>query len=114
MTTKDERGGYSVAADAVTRTVRVEAWGFWSPAIAGGFADAVLAKCQGLMGATVAIDARNLMPQREEAQAAFARLFEALRMHGLRLAISTTSSLTKLQLQRLVKERGLESTVALT
>lgn len=113
MVSKDDRGGFSVSTDPGTNIVGVRAWGFWSTETAAAFDVAVIAECATRPRSTVVVDARDLTAQRDEAQAAFARLFEALRAKGAQVEVLTASPLTKLQLTRIVRERGLVGTVQL-
>lgn len=95
-------------SDGPNGTIAVTAWGFWSVDVANSFASTVMKACERLRPVTlVTIDAAALKPMRDEGQRGFSELLRALsRLKVPKLAISTSSPLTKLQLVRLVVESG--------
>lgn len=103
----DAESGFSVEHNAGARIVRVRAWGFWRLEVAAGFARAVVSECR--VGETVGllVDVTHLLPQRNEGQTAFGELMIALRTIGLvGVAVVVSSTITKMQLLRIAKERG--------
>lgn len=103
----NEEAGYSVDYDAASASVRVRAWGFWTAEVAQGFGRAVQSGCAHRpKGTSLWMDMVDLKPMREEGQASFAEIVEALGRWGFACTIHTGSHLTKLQLLRIVTERG--------
>ncbi len=96
--------GFAVNTDDALRIVRIRAWGFWDARVATAFEKGIIEACR-TAGArtTIAIDAMQLKPQREEGQAAFVAVMNGLKTFGIpRIEIATTP-LTKLQLLRIAK-----------
>ena len=95
--------GFSITFEEASRSLRVRAYGFWSPEIAAAFAPSVLDACRPpRRTATVIVDASDLKPQRDEGQAALKSLFSALPGLGIAtVSVLTDNALTKLQLMRL-------------
>ena len=111
----DDEAGFSVLLDDPTRTVRVKAWGFWTPKIAGEFARTVMDTCRSVRNASLSMDLTGLKPQREEGQAAFAEVMGALPKLALaRTSIRGANALTKLQLLRIAKEHAVRELVQFT
>jgi hypothetical protein len=104
----NDDAGFSVDFDASTRTVQVGVWGFWGSELAGGFSKAVVNAWRAARNATrLAIDASALKPQNEAGQAAFRALLELVPKLGIaQTSVTTKSTLTKMQLLRLVNEVG--------
>jgi hypothetical protein len=68
----DNEAGFEVAFDAATRTVRVDAWGFWGVGVAPRFRDTVLDACRGRNSATrLYMEMMRLKPLREEGEEAW-------------------------------------------
>ena len=111
----NDEAGFSVWLDDPTRTVRVKAWGFWTPEVAAEFARSVTEACRSVQNANLSMDLTGLKPQREEGQAAFAAMMGALPRLGLsRASIQGANPLTKLQLLRIAKERAVRNLVHFT
>ncbi len=94
--------------DTSTSTLRVRGWGFWAPDVALQFGSIVNGLLQTHADVTTLImDLTKLKPMRDEGQESFGVLVASLRRKGgPHLTISTNSHLTKLQLLRIVAERG--------
>ncbi|HTJ81748.1 MAG TPA: hypothetical protein VL400_08475 [Polyangiaceae bacterium] len=112
----DEKAGFSVDFDASAATVRVRAWGFWSPAVAAAFCPAIETACRDrAAGLTLAMDMNELKPMREEGQASFSALVTLLPRLGIAKATATsTNQLTKLQLLRVAAEGVKKGTIRIT
>jgi hypothetical protein len=108
--------GFEIELDEKARAVCVRAWGFWSSELASRFAQSVIDACRVGQGATALVmDARGLKPQRESGQEAFGLLIAALPGLGIvRASVTTDSSLTRLQLLRITKERAVKNLVEFT
>lgn len=103
----DTSAGFSVGHDPVAGTVRVTAWGFWTPGVATSFATKVVGECRDKPGSGLVLDMTDLKPMREEGQHAFATVMRSLPSLGAtRVSIVTSSQMTKLQLVRLASENG--------
>ncbi|MEW5847808.1 MAG: hypothetical protein AB2A00_03300 [Myxococcota bacterium] len=102
----NDDGGYSIAYDHFASALRLQVWGFWPDDVAGQFADAMMGACQKVLRPVVVrADATHLKPQRLAGQEAWRRIFIALQAGGLsRAIILCPNALTRLQLQRLIKE----------
>jgi hypothetical protein len=101
----NEEAGFSVWAELSTHTVRVRAWGFWPPPVAGAFAQTVVDMCKPIRPVTLFIDGTQLPPQREDGQKAFSGLMKS--MKGVTLAKATIivgNAITKMQLLRIAKD----------
>jgi hypothetical protein len=109
----DDSAGFSAEFDPSTSEVRVRGWGFWDTATAGAFADTVLAVCAASpRRASVCMDLTELKPLRDEGQRSFGALIGTFARIGVVSAsVTTASHLTKLQLMRLVAERGMKDSV---
>jgi hypothetical protein len=109
----DASDGFEVEVNDWAHTLYARAWGFWGAQLAAKFAPAVMEACQaGRTLTSFTLDARGLKPQREPGQEAIGALFAALRALGiLRATVSTDSSLTRLQLLRIVQERAVKDLV---
>jgi hypothetical protein len=104
--------GFSVEHDHPTNTVRVEAWGFWRPDVANVFVGTVTNDCFARTYVRVLIDATRLVPQREEGQAAWGELMALLHTPTVQtVAVVVSSTITKMQLLRLAKDRGVHGWV---
>jgi len=104
----DAQSGFSVEHDAVALVVRVRAWGFWGLEVATLFARAVVDECRAV-GEPVGLllDVTRLLPQREEGQTAFGELIVGLRtIVPKRVVVVVSSTITKMQLLRIAKDRG--------
>jgi hypothetical protein len=108
--------GFEVELHKETHAIRVKAWGFWSAELASKFLPTVVEACQGRVGPlSLLMDARGLKPQREPGQEALAMLMAALPGLGVTGGnVMTDSSLTRLQLLRLAKERSAMNLVQFT
>lgn len=108
--------GFSVVFDEAARSLRVRAWGFWTPDVASSFAPAVIDACRSARrAADVVVDAADLKPQREEGQLALTTVFGALPGLGItRASIVTGNPLTKLQLMRITGASASKSIVQFT
>jgi hypothetical protein len=102
----DEQAGFSVSFDATTSTVRVRAWGFMSPEVAGAFGVLVRDACRSSpRRSALVMDMNELKPMRDEGQASFCKLMEALpSLHMSSTTVLVTSQLVKLQLLRLANQ----------
>lgn len=101
----DSEAGFSVEHDPITRTVRVDGWGFWSPEVAVEFGDAVIEACRNTPDARdMVMNMARLKPLRDEGLDAVGRVLSAAVRLGVSLkSVVTGSHITKLQLLRLVK-----------
>jgi len=108
--------GFSVDLDERARTVRIRTWGFWTAEVSAVFARVVTDTCRGgQLLATVAVDARELKPQRPDGQQALGSMLAGLPALGIRQAtITTTNTLTKFQLLRIARERNVLALVQFT
>jgi hypothetical protein len=108
--------GFEVELNKETHAIRVKAWGFWNAELASKFFPAVVQACQSRVGPlSLFMDARGLKPQREPGQEALGTLLAALPGLGVTGGnVVTDSSLTRLQLLRLAKERTPKSLVQFT
>jgi hypothetical protein len=102
----NDQAGFSVDLDAPAKTVRVVAWGFWSPDVATAFGDAVVEAGGRATVAHLDFDMTRLKPMREEGQAAWRKVMTALPKLGAitQVSVTTGSQLTKLQLLRIAKD----------
>lgn len=101
----DTESGFTVAFDGATRTVRVEAWGFWHVGIAPIFRKMVVDACRsGPDAVRFDMEATRLKPLREEGEAAWLDVLTELPKAGIEAIVVTTNSLTKLQLLRVAKQ----------
>jgi hypothetical protein len=108
----DGEAGFSVEHDHPRNTIRVAAWGFWRPDVANVFVSTVTNDWLATAEVRVLIDATRLVPQREEGQAAWGDLMAALRVPTVQtVAVVVSSTITKMQLLRLAKDRGVQSWV---
>jgi hypothetical protein len=103
-----DQAGFTVEYEADTRTVCVEAWGFWDASVASSFGSVVRDACRGRpRGTTLKLDMSRLKPMRDEGQKSFAVLMGCVGGLGIQeTRIQTSSELTKLQLLRIVAENG--------
>ncbi len=104
----DTEAGFSTEHDASARVVRVRTWGFWRLEVATLFARNVATDCRAAgLPLGLLIDVIQLLPQRDEGQAAFGELMTVARGLGLRGTVVVGSNIiTKMQLLRIAKERG--------
>jgi hypothetical protein len=108
----DTECGFTVTVDAATRTVRVEAWGFWRVGIAPMFGDALLDACRGgTKPRRVDMELTQLKPLREEGEDAWLKILTWLPNAGIEAIVVTTNSLTKLQLLRIAKKSASKTIV---
>jgi hypothetical protein len=98
-----EESGYSVSVDAPARTIRVEAWGFWSVEVCSTFGKALLDACRSSPVRRVEMETSRLKPLREEGENAWAMAMGALPGVGIEAVVVKTNSLTKLQLLRIAR-----------
>jgi hypothetical protein len=102
----DDEAGFWVAFDPLTRTMRVNAWGFWPLGVASSFGKTVVDA--GRQAGTVqrfVFDMTQLKPMREEGQLAWSMLVAELpRLGATETTVATASHLTKMQLLRLAKQ----------
>lgn len=106
-----EKAGFSVEYDPGRHAIQLEGWGFWPNEVAAELDRAVVATCRLAVGSfDVVVDATRLVPQREDGQAALARMFLSLRAFTVRhVAIVAPSMLTRMQFIRLAKEAQVRS-----
>jgi hypothetical protein len=108
----DTEAGFEVAFDAATRTVRVDAWGFWRIGIAPSFRDTVLDACRGGNNATrLHMEMVRLKPLREEGEEAWLDILTKVPNEGIEAIVVTTNSLTKLQLLRIARQSASKNIV---
>ncbi len=102
----DGQAGFSVAFDAATAAVRVRAWGFMSPEVAGAFGILVKDACRASpKGSALVMDMTELKPMRDEGQDSFRVLMDALpTLHMSNITALVTSQLVKLQLLRIANQ----------
>jgi hypothetical protein len=99
-----DESGYSVSFDAAARTIRLDAWGFWSLEVCSTFAKALLDTCRRSAGVRrLEIETTRLKPLREEGESAWAMALGALPSAGIEVIVVKTNSLTKLQLLRIAR-----------
>jgi hypothetical protein len=98
-----DESGYSVSVDAYARTIRVDAWGFWSVDVCNTFGKALLDACRSSPVRRVEIETTRLKPLREEGENAWAMVMSALPGVGIEAIVVKTNSLTKLQLLRIAR-----------
>ena len=105
--------GFSVEFDQKTRTLHVVTWSFWSIQTAQAFSQTVIDACRGAgPPLCLVIDAVELKPLRDEGQAAFATLMQALPELGVtKVQVIVDSHLTKMQLLRLVRLHAVHNLV---
>jgi hypothetical protein len=111
-----QESGYDVGLDPNASIVRARVWGFWDAPMAVSFTNTVLEGVRKAQRPTeVTIDALELRPQRDDVQELFAKLLVTFQRAGLhRLTFVVTSSVTKMQLGRLVRENGARNWVQFT
>lgn len=108
----DIEAGFEVAFDVATRTVRVEAWGFWGIGLAPSFRDTVLDACGGGNSATrLHMEMMRLKPLREEGEEAWLDILTKVRNQGIEAIVVKTNSLTKLQLLRIARQSASKNIV---
>jgi hypothetical protein len=112
----DEAAGFSFSFEPSPPALHVRGWGFWNVEVASSFGSKIRDACRNRPpGTTLHLDMRDLRPMREEGQISFGALLEALGSLGIqRTVIATGSSMTKLQLLRLVMARAKQSNVEVT
>lgn len=98
-----DESGYSVSVDVHARTIRVEAWGFWSVDVCGTFGKALIDACRCSPVRRLEVDTTRLKPLREEGENAWAIVMGALPGIGIEAVVVKTNSLTKLQLLRIAR-----------
>jgi hypothetical protein len=99
-----DESGYSVSVDAAARTIRVDAWGFWSVEVCSTFGKALIDACRRTAGLRrLEIETSRLKPLREEGENAWAMALGALPAVGIEAVLVKTNSLTKLQLLRIAR-----------
>jgi hypothetical protein len=101
----DDEAGFSVAFDPATRTMRVNAWGFWASGVASSFGKTVVDAGRDAGGVQrFVFDMTRLKPMREEGQVGWSMLVAELpRLGATETMVATGSHLTKMQLLRLAK-----------
>ncbi len=109
----NDEAGFTVAFDAVAKSVRVSAWGFWDAPVAATFGNTVKDAFRSCPpGTELFLDMTNLKPMREEGQESFGALMGALPGLAIsRTTVVTASHLTKLQLLRIASARGAKGSV---
>jgi len=102
----DDQAGFSVTFDATTATVRVRAWGFMSPEVAGAFGILVRDSCRiSPKRSALVMDMTEIKPMRDEGQGSFRILMDALpSLHMSSTTVLVTSQLVKLQLLRIANQ----------
>ncbi len=97
--------GLAVFVDVGSRTITARVWGFLNPELSRSLSIRLINVLKNApRGFTLTVDASRLLPMRDEAQASFGALMNALPSLGiLSASIITGSQVTKLQLLRLVK-----------
>ena len=102
----DDQAGFSVTFDATMAAVRVRAWGFMSPEVAGAFGILVRDTCRvSPKQSALVMDMTELKPMRDEGQASFRILMDALpSLHMSSTTVLVTSQLVKLQLLRIANQ----------
>jgi hypothetical protein len=109
----NDEAGFTVEFDAVAKSVRVNAWGFWDAPVAAAFGNTVKEGCRFRPpGTELVLDMTKLKPMRELGQESFGDLMEALPGLAIsRTTVVTASHLTKLQLLRIASARGKKGSV---
>jgi hypothetical protein len=104
--------GFAVGMSEDASSVQVRVWGFWSSDLAARFVGAVTSACSSFAVPRMILDATELKPQRDAGQEALAALMATLSaLRITRVVVMTASPLTRLQLMRIVKERGIKHLV---
>ena len=100
--------GFTIAFDEDARKILVRGWGFWSPAIASDFGNAVREACKNRPSeSAVNMDLTDLKPMREEGQLTFSLLARTLpALLTGPIVLTTSSQLTRLQLLRIIGAAG--------
>ena len=100
-----DEAGFGVSFDAPARTMRVEAWGFWSAEVCGVFGRSLIGASRKSVGVRrVELETTRLKPLREEGESAWALVLSALSGVGIEAIIVRTNGLTKLQLLRIARQ----------
>ncbi len=109
----DDRAGFSVVVDDAASTVRVRAWGFWTPEVAGAFGTVVADACRtSPRPSSLHIDMSDLKPMPHEGQRSFGTLMDALPGSNVNsTTVVTSSQLIKLQLLRIASQSAAKGTV---
>jgi hypothetical protein len=98
-----DEAGYSVSIDVPTRTMRVDAWGFWPVDVCSTFAKSLIDGCRNAGVRRLELETSRLKPLREEGENAWLLVMGALPGIGLEAIAVRSNSLTKLQLLRIVR-----------
>jgi hypothetical protein len=108
-----EAGGFRFTAGA-HGAVRVAAWGYWPSDVVAAFAKEAPLASQRLSATGVfTLDAMSLKPQGAEGQEALRTLFRALAaVTFTKGTIVSSNALTRMQLQRLVRECGMDGRIS--
>ena len=104
-----DTGGFRVSGTPQVE-LRIEGWGYWSPAVVAAFAREAPAASQKFSpAAAFMLDANQLKPQGAEGQEALRALFRGLSaLKFSRLTVVAQNALTRMQLTRLARECGLD------
>lgn len=105
-----EAAGFRLVYPPGGRTLRIEAWGYWSPEVAAAFGRESASACRELSGpVSLVFDAMRLKPQSADGQGALRVMMKSVagaRISGGRVLVDNI--LTRMQLLRIAKECGLD------
>jgi hypothetical protein len=112
----DDRAGFSVTVEESISTIRVRAWGFWNPELAGSFGTVVGDACSTCPQPSVlVIDMSAIKPICHEGQRSFGTLMDALPgLHVKSTTVVTSNQLIKLQLLRIANQSPAKGAVQFT
>ncbi len=109
----DDFAGFSVEFDRADRVMHVRAWGFWSQEVATSFDNVVGKAClRQSPWMELLVDMDELRPMRDEGQKSVGQFFARMKSLGVSGAtVRASSPLTRLQVIRIVNERGLKDMI---
>ncbi len=113
----DDRAGFDMRADVLTRTLHLRLWGLWDQALEAPWRSSVLAGYARFEGRPFVIlsDVTRWVPQKPEMQAMHKETMKSGFEMGLtRVGVVVNSALTQMQIRRLFEEAGSPPNVRFT